>query len=69
MGRDYCTRDLSKWQVMPGPRAELNTAIKFRFTPELPKMRTRRVIEPRHVEIAPMIWPLLYHDIMMPSTR
>jgi len=28
-----------------------------------------RVIEPRHVEIGPVIWSLLlYHDIMMPST-
>jgi len=50
VGRDYCTRDLSKWHVMSGFRLRGdNTAIKFRFTPELPKMRTRRVIEPRHV--------------------
>jgi len=32
-----------------------NTAIKFRFALELPKIRTRRVIEPHHVEIAPTI--------------
>lgn len=51
IGRDYRTRDLLKRHVMSGPRA----AIKFRFTPELPKIRTWRVIEPRHVEIAPMI--------------